>query len=119
MQAKVKVDHALGIAISYAWDAKTGEIIADQIIADFGAMDLANLEDALEEVCATVPDREKRPAQCLVVITKPVLSMYFLQTTSNADKSWAPWCRSSTSILIAGDTTNGGWRTLRIRKPTI
>ena len=103
---KIKIDHSLGMAISYGWDAKSAEKIGDLIVEHWRNEDRKNPEDALERICDKVPQPDRRRAQCLVVFTRPSPQMFFIQTTSNEDNKWEPWCRSSTSILIAGDTTN-------------
>ena len=102
---KIKVSHESGIAIACAWDMITSGLIADSIISGWTDDDLADPEGALERLCENVADKEKRRAQCLVVLTRPTPQMFFLQSV-NFENEWSPWCQKMLTKAITGDNVN-------------
>lgn len=103
---KFRINQAKGIAIACAGDMDTAGLIAEAILSGWEDGHLSNPEGNLEDFCESVPDVHKRRAQCLVVLTRPVPQMFIVNTMPSNENAWEPWCRSSSTMLIAGDTIN-------------
>jgi hypothetical protein len=102
---KFKIDHTKGIAIACAGDMDTAGMIADAIISGW-QIGQSNPENVLEDFCDVVPDTDKKRAQCIVVLTRPNPQLFIVNTMPSDESVWEPWCRSSSTMMIAGDTVN-------------
>jgi hypothetical protein len=104
---KIKISHEKGIAISGAWDMKTAGYIAGKIISDLtDEMSTPDgIENVIERIGANVPVTERRRAQCIIVLTRPILQILWLQVAIRGGE-WKVDCRKFTDLAIAGDNTN-------------
>jgi hypothetical protein len=104
---KIKISHEKGIAISMAWDLVTAGYIARRIISDLTVETSApdGIEDIISQIGASVPVSGRKRAQCLIVLTRPILQILFLQVMVQCGE-WKVDCRKFTDFAIAGDNTN-------------
>jgi hypothetical protein len=106
---KIKISHERGMAISCAWDIKTAAYIAQKIISDLTDDEMSRpdeIEGAIERICANTPASiGRKNAQCLVVLTRPLLQIFWLQGIVQGGE-WRADCRKFTDLAIAGDSTN-------------
>ena len=105
-RTKFKINHVKGIAVACAGDMDTAGLIANAIDSGWEDRHLLDPESVLEDFCESVPDVHRQRAQCLVVLTRPAPQMFIVNTMPNAENMWEPWCRASSTMLIAGDTVN-------------
>jgi hypothetical protein len=69
-----------GITIACAGDMDTAPLIADTILSGWEDEHLLNPEGILENFCESVPDTEKKRAQCMVVLTRPTPQIFIVNT---------------------------------------
>jgi len=104
---KFKIDHTKGIAIACAGDMDTAGMIADAIISGWANRAKGNPENVLEDFCDVVPDVDKKTRSMHSCFDASKSADVFIVNTMPSDENvWEPWCRSSSTMTIAGDTIN-------------
>jgi hypothetical protein len=86
---------------------KTAGYIARKIISDL-TIEMSTpdeIEDAIQRIALHIPAGLRRRVQCLVVLTRPLLQILWLQGVVQGGE-WKVDCRKFLDLMIAGDNTN-------------
>lgn len=111
--SKIKFSDNGSMAISCAEDVESACLVAEHIISDLTAEELANpdlIPDAITRIAETVLSNGKRGVQCLVVLADHGGLLFRLQygqtDPKNPNSDWKAACGPCITRGFAGDVTN-------------
>lgn len=104
-KSKIKISNAKGMAISCARDMDIACEIADKIMNGLQPSDFSDPIPRIIEIGTDVSSLEKDTAQCLIVLMRPSMHLFWFQSAMENGQRVTS-CENSEPMAIAGDNLN-------------
>ena len=105
--SKIILSHERGMAIACARNLDTARLVARDIVSLLKDDEFNDPEIPIERIAAKhiTQTSDRRDVQCLVVLAKPKIRLFFLETGISGGEV-RPVCVSETTKRVAGDNLN-------------
>jgi hypothetical protein len=116
---KIMCNHERGIAISRAKNMRAATRVAEAIIRDLSATEMAKPRNSIEKIGETaVASLELKSVHCLIALQHPRPELYSFECGRFGD-ALEPTCRKITGAIPAGDNMNAAvfWRERYYEEP--